>query len=153
MKRLWAVLVCLWPALVFGQQAYTNADLVNIQVPGAYTNEDLNKLPPLVVQKAPAAQGPQMPATPVGSAWQPNYNRLRAAQAMLQAEIDYEIQQVEFSESAFAGDTQSFTPRLGYRTGARPLILELKKRAFLLDRQIEATADAARQAGDPVDPR
>jgi hypothetical protein len=153
MRRIGAVLICLWPALAFGQQAYTNADLVNIQVPGAYTNEDLKKLPPLAMQRAPAAPGPQLWAPPVGSEWQPVYNRLRTARVLLQAEIDYEIEQVDFSESAFAGDPQAFAPRLGYRTGARPLILELKKRAYLLDKQIEAMADTARQAGDPVDPR
>jgi hypothetical protein len=153
MKRFWTVVVCLWPALAFGQQAYTNADLVNIQVPGAYTNEDLKKLPPFAMQRAPAAPGPQLAALPVESDWQPVYSRLRTARVLLQAEIDYEIGQVEFSESAFAGDTQAFAPRLGYRTGARPLILELKKRVYLLDKQIEAIVDTARQAGDPVDPR
>ena len=56
MRRIGAVLICLWPALAFGQQAYTNADLVNIQVPGAYTNQDLKRLPSLPVAKASAAR-------------------------------------------------------------------------------------------------
>ena len=151
MKRLWTVLICLWPALAFGQQMYTNADLVDIQVPGAYTNEDLKKLPPLAVQKTPAAAGPQFAAPPAESSWQPAYNRLVGGRQLLQDEIDYEISRVDYSESAFAGDPQAYEPRLGYRTGARVLILELKKRVFLLDRQIEALVDAARKAGEPVE--
>src|SRR2546428_2839608 len=37
----------VWPVLAFGQQFYTNADLAKLDVPGAYTSDDLKRLPPL----------------------------------------------------------------------------------------------------------
>ena len=40
MKRYLCLLACLWPALASAQQTYTNADLVKLEVPGAYTNDE-----------------------------------------------------------------------------------------------------------------
>ena len=152
MKNVVAVAIWLLPAAAFAQDVtYTNADLAKIQVPGAYTNQDLKRLPPLIVQKAPAAPAPQVQAPAAPSAqeegWQNYYWNVRADRDALQAELDYEIGQVEFSESAFAGDTRAFEPRLGYRAQARPLILELQKRIALLDARMDAVLDDAHRAG------
>ncbi len=149
--------VCLGStALAYGQQTYTNADLARFQVPGAFTNEDLKRLEPLAVQKQAAVLiPPYVPKPAPVEYYQAVYRGLVANRRALQAELAYEIAAVDFSESAFAhpGDTRSFTPRLGYRVQAKPLIQELTKRIALLDAQIEALVDAARQEGAAIDRR
>ena len=159
MKRSIIVLAaCLVPAAAFAQETktYTNADLAKIQVPGAYTNQDLKRLPPLAVQKAPAkAAVPEVepaPAPPT-EAFQAYYNSVRVDRDMLAAELAYEIGLVDFSESAFAGDTRSFDVRLGYRAQAVDLIRELTKRVALLDARLEWASDEARKAGVVLDRR
>lgn len=154
MKHLVVLVACLMPAAAFAQQTYTNADLAKFQVPGAYTNQDLKRLPPLPVQKAPAAQLPRIEPTPVPTAeYQQYYDGIKADRDALAAEIDYEKGLVDFSESAFAGDTRSFDVRLGYRAQARPLIIELQKRVDLLDKRLDDAADQARKAGVTLDRR
>jgi hypothetical protein len=147
----------VWPVLAFGQQAYTNADLAKFDVPGAYTNEDLRKLPPLTVQKQAAeprlplvAPGPPMEAI---AYYNGLYESLRQNREALAFERDYEIMRVDFSESPYAGDSQSFEPRLGYRTRVLPLVMELEKRIAILEHQMELVADDARHAGVLIDLR
>lgn len=165
-----AVVLAVWlvPAAAFAQgtttsqgtKTYTNADLVKIQVPGAYTNEDLKRLPPLAVQvlKAPAgkaaplAEAEPAPAPPT-DAYQAYYSSVRADRDVIAAELAYEIGLVEFSESAFAGDTRSFDVRLGYRSQAADLIRELTKRVALLDARLASVADEARKVGVVLDQR
>lgn len=148
------LLACLAPSLAFGQQTYTNADLVKLQVPGAYTNEDLKRLSPLAIQKAPreALPGVELP-TPLVAGFQALYDSLERSRTALQAEIDYEKDRVALSESAFAGDTREFTARLGYRSRVRSLVEELEKRVALLEGQKEEVAEAARRAGARLDRR
>ena len=67
MKRYLVAAICLWPALAYAQQTYTNDDLKRIRLPGAYTNEDLQRLPPLAVQERPAVQVPIILPRPVDS--------------------------------------------------------------------------------------
>ena len=154
MKVSLVVAGLVWPVLAFGQQAYTNADLEKFNVPGAYTNEDLRRLPPLVVQKRAAAPGPQLVTPPTMiSPYQDSYDSLSASRDAFAYELEFEMQRVEFSESPFAGDAQSIQPRLGYRTQAAPLVLELQKRIAILEHQMDNVADQARRAGWPVDPR
>src|SRR5262245_47165417 len=145
MKRVVVLMACLAPAMAFAQEkTYTNADLAKFQVPGAYTNQDLKKLPPMPVQKTPAATLPRYEPAPVPSAsLQAWYDNVRVERDDLAAELEYEKSLVEFSESAFAGDTRSFDVRLGYRAQAVWIIRELEKRVALLDRQLEEVADAA----------
>ncbi|HXH28038.1 MAG TPA: hypothetical protein VNL37_03270 [Candidatus Polarisedimenticolia bacterium] len=154
MKRFLALVVCLWPAAAFAQQTYSNADLVNIQVPGAYTNDDLRRLPPLAIQKTPAAQTPRMEIPPVDSRpYQAAYDNLQLTRRALQAELDFEMDRIAYSESAFAGNADELGPRAGYRARVRPLILELRKRVALLDRQLDDLEAAARRAGADLDLR
>ncbi|MFQ5878457.1 MAG: hypothetical protein ACE5JH_12370 [Acidobacteriota bacterium] len=154
MKRLMLVVVCLCPALAYGQRTYTNADLARFEVPGAYTNEDLRRLPPLAVQREPAAKLPRFspsPADRVG--YQRAYEELMLRRAALLEELDYELEAIDFSESAFAGGTRDLKPRLGYRAKVRHLVLELEKRIALLERSIDRLRDDARRAGAPIDTR
>jgi len=168
MKHVVVLAVWLVPAAALAQEAktYTNADLVKIEVPGAYTNQDLKRLPPLAVQKvqapaaAPRRAAPRGAApvaeeapSPASEAFQAYFNSVRVDRDMLMSELQYEIDQVAFSESAFAGDTRSFDVRLGYRAQARPLIQELAKRVALLDMRLDAVADEARKAGVTLDRR
>ena len=84
MKREMMLLICLCPTLALAEDAktYTNADLVEFQVPGSYTNEDLRKLPPLAVQDAPAARLPRFEIPRVDSAgFHVAYNHLKAVRA------------------------------------------------------------------------
>jgi hypothetical protein len=154
MKRYLLLAVVFWPALALGEETYTNADLLKLDVPGAYTNEDLKRLPPLPMQAEPAARTPvvELPRVPTGQ-FQAVYEGLARARAALAAEREYEIGSVEASESASAGDARSFEPRLGYRSKAAPFIRELTKRIALLDRQIDDLLDAARRAGAVIDHR
>jgi hypothetical protein len=145
----------VWPVVAFGQQLYTNADLAKFDVPGAYTNEDLRRLPPLTVQKEPAVKLPPfVPPSPAAlPPYQESYDGLKSNRDSLAFELDLELRRVAFSESAYAGDTRSFEPRLGYGARVSSLILELKKRVALLDRQIEDLLDQARRAGVSIDER
>jgi hypothetical protein len=160
MRKSFVVLaVCLAPAAAFAQDSttYTNADLAKFQVPGAYTNEDLKRLPAVPIQRGAAATRSQAPAaepepaaTGALQAW---YDSIRAERSRLETEVAVETELVEFSESAFAGDTRSFDVRLGYRAQARPLIIELMKRIAILDREMDQASDAARRAGVTLDRR
>ncbi|HEU4402366.1 MAG TPA: hypothetical protein VFT43_09690 [Candidatus Polarisedimenticolia bacterium] len=155
MKTFLLCVVCLWPAtLVLAEETYTNADLVKFQVPGAYTNEDLKGLPPLAVQRQPAALTPRFePAAGAGDFYQVVYDNLKRDRESLAAELQFEKDRVAYSESAFAGDSQGWQPRLGYATRVRPLLLELGKRVALLDFQMESVIDQARRAGATIDLR
>ena len=155
MKRVLVLAACLVPAAAFAQDSYTNADLAKFQVPGAYTNQDLKRLSPLPMQGKPAAATLptyQAPAPPT-AAYQSYYDNLRGERDSLQTEIDIEMGLVDFSESAFAGDTRSFDVRLGYRAQAAPLIRELSKRVALLDAQLGRLEDQARREGAGLDRR
>lgn len=137
----------LWPAVAFGQQVYTNADLEKFDVPGAYTNEDLRRLPPLAVQRQAAVNLP--PFVPVVSQeqlrLQRTYDDLESIRDSLSIELDLELSRVEFSRSPFAGNPNAlFEPRLGYGAKVYTLILELEKRIAILDAEIEDLLDQAR---------
>lgn len=154
MKRIAVLMICLAPALAFGQQSYTNEDLAKFQVPGAYTNEDLKRLAPLPVQKAPAVELPEyVPSRPLGDAYQMRYDGLAGIYASLQAEIEYEYERIEFSESAFAGDTRDVEVRNGNRAWLAPLIEELRRRAAVVKTRMESVAEAARRAGATLERR
>ena len=154
MKRIILLAVCLVPALVYGQQTYTNEDLIKIRVPGAYTNQDLRRLSPLPVQREPAAEVPEVSIPrPARVFFQARYDSLYEARAALLTEIAIEEEKVAFSESAFAGDTSGPGPRLGYRTKAFVLIEELEKRVDLLEAQMEFVAETSRRAGALVERR
>ena len=148
------VAICLAPVLAFGQQTYTNEDLARFQVPGAYTNEDLTRLAPLAQQKEPAVRLPEYQAAPMRSAsLQARYDGLYETYAMLQAEIALEHERVDFSESAFAGNTLDTTVRLGYKTVAFEQIRELSLRADLMKVRIEVLEELARRQGILLDRR
>ena len=154
MKRYLCLLACLWPALASAQQTYTNADLVKLEVPGAYTNDDLRRLPPLAVQKSPAAATPLLEVPPAPTAlYQAEYDGLERSRSALAAERDFERARADFSESALAGDDRAFAPRLGYRSRVASLMLELEKRIAILDHQMETLVHDALRAGVEIETR
>ena len=157
MKKHLLLTAFLWPALAYGQQTYTNADLLKLDVPGAYTNEDLRRLPPLAVQKEPAATLPRFlapaPSEYMIGRYEDDYRSLAQGRESLAFELDLELKRLDFSESALAGDTRSFEPRLGYRTRVAPLIMELEKRIAILDHQMETLLQDARRAGIEIGAR
>jgi hypothetical protein len=155
--RVFVVLaLALWPALAHAERTYTNADLVDLEVPGAYTNEDLRRLSPLAVQRqAIATPPPYAPRRAPSEAYQAIYDELRLERDLLAAELAIERERVAFSESAFAGDPSSEPgrPRLGYKARVAGLMAELAKRVALLDVHLEALRDQARRAGASIDTR
>ena len=154
MKLVIVVLLCLAPVLAFGQQTYTNEDLAKFQVPGAYTNEDLKRLTPLAQQKEPAFHLPAFQPAPTRSqSLQARYDGLKETYDMLQAQIVAEHERVDFSESAFAGNTLDAKVRLGHKTPAFVWIKELSLRADLMKTRIEALEDLARRRGVVLDRR
>ena len=155
MKKSVLIAGLIWPALAFGQQVYTNADLAKFNVPGAYTDQDLRRLPPLVVQRGSAAtSAPFVAPAPMESApYQEAYDRIKFARDSFAFERDFELERVAFSESALAGDSRSIAPKVGYRTQVAPLILELEKRIAILDQQMENLVDRARRDGVSFDQR
>ena len=91
----------VWPVLAFGQQLYTNADLSKIDVPGAYTNQDLRRLPPLAMQKEPAATLPRFVATAPSdytiARYEEDYRSLRQGRDSLALELNQELKRVDFA--------------------------------------------------------
>lgn len=154
MKGIVVLAACCLPAAAFAQQSYTNADLAKIEVPGAYTNQDLKRLSPLPMQKAPAAKLPPYVAPEVpAAAFQAHYDSVRVERELLLAEIELEKRRVEFSESAYAGDTRSFDVRLGYRAPAAVWIRDLERRVAIYDARLEQISEEARKAGAALDRR
>jgi hypothetical protein len=142
------VAICLAPVLAFGQQTYTNEDLGRFQVPGAYTNEDLRRLAPLPQQQEKEVEPPALQAAPrISAVLQARYDGLRETYDLLRAEIAAEEARIDFSESAFAGDTRDTEVRLGYRAPATVWIRELSLRADLMKTRIEALEEQARREG------
>jgi hypothetical protein len=154
MKRLVMPALCLWPVLAYGQQMYTNADLVKFQVPGAYTNEDLRALQRVPAARVPAALPPLVEAPRVETGEiEKEYEGLLRERRALAAELAWELETIEYSESAFAGSTDRVEPRAGYRSRVASLVWELKKRVALLDAEIETVLDEARRTGALLDRR
>ena len=148
------VAICLAPVLAFGQQTFTNEDLAKFQVPGAYTNEDLKRLAPLAQQKEPAVRLPAYQPAPTRSAsLQARYDGLQETYVILQAEIALKHELVDYSESAFAGNTLDAKVRLGYKAPAFRQIQVLSQRAELMKVRIEALEELARRRGVVLDRR
>jgi hypothetical protein len=149
--------VFLWPAVAFAQQSYSNGDLTRFHVPGAYTNDDLKKLPAVA---APRTQ-PGVAAIPAAFALpetdtrllQDAYDALLARRVRLEAELEFERERIEFSESAFAGSTDVIAPRLGYRARVALQVLELEKRIAILAAEMDLLLEGARKGRMGIDRR
>ena len=152
MKRLIVLAICLAPGLVLGQQTYTNEDLAKFQVPGAYSNEDLSRIGPLAVQKEPVTRLPEfVPPPSYDGRLQADYDSLRERHRSILSAIAYEQELIDYSDSAFAGDTRDATVRNGYRAPARVWIRQLSRQATLLEVRIGRLTNVARRAGITLD--
>lgn len=149
--------VFLWPAITFAEQTYSNSDLVRFHVPGAYTNEDLKKISAEAAPRGKAATAPAPAAFALPEIdtrrFQDEYDGLLARHVRLSADLAIERQRIEFSESAFAGDTSTIAPRLGYRARVASLVLELEKRIAILDVELDLILETARKGRFAIDRR
>ena len=151
MKKSLGVILCLVPLSAFAQQKYTNEDLKRFSVPGAYTNQDLKKLPPVpVVGKAtpvpPVAVAPETGPDPL----QIRYDLLMEQKRIYQAELDWRQSQIDKAYS-FADQSTDGYPWPGYRSKSRPAMHYLEMQIAVLDSRIETVRDEARQAGVLID--
>jgi len=149
--------VFLWPAVAFAQQSYSNGDLTRFHVPGAYTNDDLKKLPAEAAPRTKPAPAAAPAAFEVPEAdtrlIQDAYDALLVRRVRLEAELEIERERIEFSESAFAGSTDVIAPRLGYRARVALQVLELEKRIAILDAEMDLLLETARKGWMGIDRR
>ena len=155
MKRIIiGVVVCLVPLAAYGQQRYTNEDLRKFSVPGAYTNQDLKKLPPVpVVGKATPAPAPQAEEVSVDSeSFQIALDLLAEQRSIYQAELDWRNQEIERAYSFFDKGPDGY-PWPGYRSKSRGAIQYLEVQIAIMDARIAAMEEDAYRAGAVIDRR
>jgi hypothetical protein len=154
MKRIIGVVVCLVPLAAYGQQRYTNEDLRKFSVPGAYTNQDLKKLPPVpVVGKATPAPAPKEEAEAVDSeSYQIALDVLAEQRNIYQAELDWRNQEIERAYSFFDKGPDGY-PWPGYLSKSRGVLQYLEMQIAIMDARIDAMQEDAYRAGADVDRR
>jgi hypothetical protein len=151
MKKSLGIILCLVPLTAYAQQTYTNEDLKRFSVPGAYTNQDLKKLPPLpVVGKAgpaaPAVTAPEAPPDPL----QIRFDLLSEQKRIYQAELDWRQAMVDKAYS-FVDQGPDGYPWPGYRSKSKSAIQYLEMQIAVVESRIETVRDEARQAGVLLD--
>lgn len=133
------ILVTAAVAPVMAQQTYTNEDLEDFHIPGAYTNEDLEALEPLPVQEAPLFESEPADMTPWIEATlmlDAEYLALTHARDRLQAELDYELERIAIAYSpAGGGFTGSLRP--GLRSKLEGKLEYLRRQIYMLDWEID----------------
>jgi hypothetical protein len=152
MKRIIGVVVCLVPLAAYGQQRYTNEDLRKFSVPGAYTNQDLKKLPPVpVVGKAAPAHAPRSEAPEVDSeSFQIALELLAEQRSIYQAELDWRNQEIERAYSFFDKGPEGY-PRPGYLSKSRGVLQYLEMQIAIMDERIAAMEEDAYSAGAVIE--
>ena len=126
------------------QQKYTNADLEMYRLQGAYTNEDLVGLESLPDQNAALYAYPEVDLDRWLAEQEWAYEqRLVRYWALayeledLQAELDYQNENLDIAYSARGGNTNQFLYG-GLRSQVQPRRAYLERRIALLERQITA---------------
>jgi len=153
MKKWIGVVLCLFPFVAYAEQTYTNEDLKRFSVPGAYTNEDLRKLPKLPVVKAvPVAPAPIEMAAPGPEPLQIRHDLLSEQRLIIQTELDYREEMVLKAYSYFDKGPDG-GPWPGYLSKSRSSIQYLNLQLAILDARIDNVRDEARQAGVVLESR
>jgi len=128
-----AILAILAVAPAMTQEVYTNEDLKNTHIPGAYTNEDLEALEPLPTQKAPLFEPAPVDLTPwVEASFNVDAHRavLTDMRDRVQAELDYELERIETAYSpAGGGFTGSLRP--GLRSKLEDKLENLRRQIYM----------------------
>ena len=152
MKKIIGVVVCLVPLAAYGQQRYTNEDLRKFSVPGAYTNQDLKKLPPVpVVGKAAPAPAPRSEAPAVDSeSFQIALDLLVEQRNIYQAELDWRNQEIERAYSFFDKGPEGY-PWPGYLSKSRGILQYLEVQIAIMDARIAAMEEDAYSAGAVIE--
>jgi hypothetical protein len=145
MKKWIGVALCLVPLAVQAEQRYTNEDLRKFSVPGAYTNQDLQKLPKLPVAKAvPVVPIPIIAVEP--GPFQMQLDFLQQQRLGLQSELDYREGMLEKAYSYF-DKAPNEGPYPGYLSKSVGILNYLEMQLAITDSQIENLLDGARRAG------
>jgi len=153
MKKWIGIVLCLFPFVALAEQTYTNEDLKRFSVPGAYTNEDLKKLPRLPAVKAvPAAPAPIEMATRAPEPLQIRLDLLSEQRLIIQTELDYREEMVRKAASAFDKGPDGY-PWPGYLSKNKSSIQYLKLQLAILDARIDNVLGEARQAGVVLESR
>ena len=146
MKKIVGVIVCLVPLTAYAQQKYTNEDLRKFNVPGAYTNQDLKKMPPVqVVGKAgPPAQVTVevVDSTP----YQMRLDLLQEQRLIVQAQLDWTNQEIERAYSFYDKGPEGY-PWPGYLSKTRGFVQYLEMQLAVVDTRIDSVEEEAYRAG------
>lgn len=155
MKRILGVFLCLVPLTAYAQQRYTNEDLKKFSVPGAYTNADLKKMPPVPVVGKPT-KGEPILAPEIDEYAQVLYARidlLQEQRTIIQAELDWRNAEVEKAYSFFDKGPNGYPghreggPWPGYLSKSKGSLQYLEMQLAVVDARIESVEDEARRAG------
>jgi hypothetical protein len=121
----------------WAEERYTNADLDRIYVPNAYTNEDLEALPRLAVQEAPAMPlvAPRIDTSERDFLFA-QLQALETRREALARELEFEEARLREAEGP-GGNAPDRYPYAGYRSKSRLLRDSLRKYITLLEKQIE----------------
>ena len=146
MKKLVGVIVCLVPLTAYAQQTYTNEDLRKFSVPGAYTNQDLKKMPPLPVfgKAGPAAPAPVEAVD--SRPYQMRLDLLQEQRLIVQAQLDWTNQEIERAYS-FYGKGPDGYPWPGYLSKTRGFVQYLEMQLAVVDSRMANVESEAYRAG------
>lgn len=137
MKKTLIALVVLVPAMAVAQEKYTNADLNIPPKKDAYTNADVERLPPLPVQRAPLAQVAPLPRARDLDA-EARSSRMRSLMEdrdAIQAEMTY-LKALR-KRARYPGVGRNAYPRFGSDTAeARQRLKALERNLFLLEEEM-----------------
>jgi hypothetical protein len=138
MKKTLIALMLLVPALALAQEKYTNDDLDIPPKRDAYTNADLERLPPLPAQAEPVMAAEAMPAVKRDLATEDLEARkadMAYDRTMIEAEIRYWEKVIKIAHSARAGGPNGY-PNVGGDTAeARTRIIRLQRLLYMLEEE------------------
>ena len=138
MRKTLIALLLLVPALALAQEKYTNDDLDIPPKRDAYTNADLERLPPLPVQAVPVAAAEAMPPVRrdlVAEDLEARKADLAYDRDMIVAEIRYWEKVIKIAHSAYAGGANAY-PNVGGDTAeARTRIIRLQRMLYMLEEE------------------
>jgi hypothetical protein len=133
------VLAAVAVAPAMAQKVYTNRDLGDVQIPGAYTNKDVKFLEPIPTQKAPMVEPAPVACCAPSVDKGPKVDVRRAVATdvrdRLQAELDYELARIEKAYSP-AGGGFTGSLRVGLKSKLEDRLEYLRREIALRDQEL-----------------